>query len=363
MQALFPTCRLARGTSLTHAYAEKGINIDEITFTASDGNTKTVQDMLSASFTDAFLVTHAGDIVSEQYFNNMAVDSHHLVNSVTKTFVGMLAGVAVEQNKLDPDALLTAYIPELATSAWEGATIRHLLDMTAGVNYQEDYTNATTDFWQEAAVVGWCPPLVHERTPQTLLGYAQTLQGQDQPNGSRFHYRTVTTNVLGLALERVMQAPLGQLLTENIWTNLCARNDANVVVDAHGGLYVGAGLSACARDLASFGIMINSDGTFLGKNIIPTRWIQDTVSGDTTSRQCYLDSEYAGLGLSHYRNQVWVKDIENGVLLALGIHGQIIYMNKAKQVVIVKLSSQPSHVDIDMFLEAFSAMDAIADAL
>ena len=102
---------------------------------------------------------------------------------------------------------------------------------------------------------------------------------------------------------------------------------------------------------------------FNGEQIVPAGWIQDTTAGDSTSSKCFKDSEYAGFGFSHYRNQVWVKDAARQVMLALGIHGLIIYMNKADDVVIVKLSTQPESVDAEMFMDAFSAMDAIAEHL
>jgi hypothetical protein len=281
------------------------------------------------------------------------------MNSVTKSFVGMLAGIAVDRGLLDPEAPVIEYLPGLDNSAWEDATVRHLLDMTAGAYYHEDYTEPETDFWKESAVVGWRPGLVDQSTPATLYDYARSLEGKDQENGAMFHYRTVTTNVIGMILEQCMGSGLGDLLTDEIWSKLCPRHDANVVVDRAGTLYVGAGMSACTRDLANFGMMMINDGCCNGQEIVPARWIQDTVDGDSTSRQCYLDSEYAELGLTHYRNQVWVKDRDKFVMLALGIHGQIIYMDKSSDVVIVKLSTQPESVDMDMFLDAFAAMDAI----
>lgn len=361
MQALFATRRLARDASLSPLnYSEANESIQNIQYQRNDGRMGTVEQMLDDSYTDSFLLVQAGNIISEQYFNNMTVDSHHLVNSVTKSFVGMLAGIAVEKNRLNPQALITDYLPGLNSSAWEGATVRHLLDMTAGANYQEDYAEPETDFWKETAVVGWRPALATEGSPKTLYDYAQSLQGKDQANGEKFHYRTVTTNVIGMILETVMEKPLGELLTQELWSRLAPRHDANVIVDPEGSLYVGAGMSACTRDLANFGQMMISDGKLNGKQIVPKQWIDDTLQGDASSSQCYQDSEYAALGLSHYRNQVWIKDREQSVMLALGIHGQIIYMDKSRELVMVKLSTQPESVDLDMFIDAFNAMDAIA---
>ena len=122
-------------------------------------------------------------------------------------------------------------------------------------------------------------------------------------------------------------------------------------------------MNACTRDLANFGVMMINNGQFDGRQIVPASWIENTAAADSTLSQCYNDSEYAIFGFSHYRNQVWVKDASKEAMLALGIHGQIIYMNKAEDVVIVKLSTQPESVDLDMFMDAFSAMDAIADHL
>jgi len=363
MQSLFPTCRLARGSGPPFSLAEAHQDLGGVTYPRFAGGTGTVKQMIADSFTDSFLVVKSGAIVTEQYFNDMTVDSHHLMNSVTKSFVGMLAGIAVDRGLLDPEALVTSYLPGLDNSAWQGATVRHLLDMTAGANYGEDYTDLEADFWKESAVVGWRPDLVTEDSPKTLFEYARSLTGKDQENGEKFHYRTVTTDVLGLILEAVMGRPLGELLTDEIWVRLSPRNDANVVVDEAGALYVGAGMSACTRDLALFGLAMIHDGEIDQEKILPAQWIQDTLDGDSTSSDCYLNSEYAEFGFSHYRNQVWVKDSAGQQMLALGIHGQIIYMNKPADVVIVKLSTQPEQVNMEMFVDAFAAMDAIAATL
>ena len=363
MQALFPTCRLRRGTAAPVEFAVAEQNLQDIAYTCASGETGMVKQMIDDSYTDSFLVVKSGAIVTEQYFNNMTADSHHLINSMTKSFVGMLAGIAVERGLLNPEALITEYLPGLDNSAWEGATVRHLLDMTAGAYYHEDYADPEADFWKEAAIVGWRPALVDENTPDSLYDYAKSLQGKDQENGSMFHYRTVTTNVIGMILEKAMGERLGDLLTDEIWSKLSPRNDANVVVDKLGTLYVGAGMSACTRDLANFGMMMINGGRLNGQQIVPAGWIQDSIAGDVTSSQCYEDSEYAAFGFSHYRNQVWIKDSAKQVMLALGIHGQIIYMDKLNDIVMVKLSSQPESVDMDMFMDAYAAMDAIADKL
>jgi hypothetical protein len=364
MQALFPTNRLVRSSGIQpFIFPTDEQNIEDIPFELSNGEKSTVRQMLEHSYTDSFLVAKSGVIVLERYFNNMNVDSMHLLNSVTKSFIGMLAGIAVSRGLLDPQSLVTDYLPELSNSAWEGTSVRHLLDMTAGADYGEDYTDVNADFWKEASIVGWKPELVDHNTPDTLRDFAKSLEGKDQNNGERFHYKTVTTNVIGMILEQVMGHNLGNLLSEELWSKLAPSHDANVVVDRAGGLYVGAGMSACARDLVRFGMMLTNGGQLDGRQIVPTNWIEDTIAGEAHSASDYAASEYAALGLSHYRNQVWVKDSAKQVMLALGIHGQIIYADKLNDIVIVKLSTQPASVELPMFVDAFSAMDAIAETL
>lgn len=321
-------------------------------------------DFLDESCCDALLVVHGGQVVAEHYSNGMTVDSTHLLNSVTKSFVGMLAGVATERGQLDPSSLITGYLPELDTAAWRGTTVRHLLDMTIAVRYAEYYADPETDFWQEAAVVGWRPELLTAGTPRSLLDYARSLEGQDMENGSMFCYRTVATNVLGMVLERAMGQRLATLLESSIWSRLATRHDAAIVVDRAGFPYVGAGMNATARDLANFGLMMIHDGVLDGRQIIPSAWIADTAKGDSTSLDCFARGAYGDFMPGwHYRNQVWVASSDPAVMLAIGIHGQFIYMDKARDLVIVMLSSQPQPIELVLYQDALTAMGAIGSFL
>lgn len=364
MQSLFPTRRIARhGSQAAFEYPVKSQDINSFSYVGLTGEPVTIKSMLENSYTDSFLVVKSGVIVSEQYFNNMTHDSQHLINSVTKSFVGMLAGIAVEQGLLNPELPVREYLPNLDNSAWEGTTVRQLLDMTAGVDYQEVYSEPETDFWKESAVIGWRDALVDESTPATLFDYARSLEGKDQQDGEKLHYRTLATNVLGMVLEKAMGKDLGTSLSEDIWSKLHPRHDANIIVDKTGCLYVGAGMSATTRDLANFGLAMINNGKLDDQQVLPESWIKDTLAGDSTSRQCFQDSDYGKFGFSHYRNQVWVKDSEKGIMLAIGIHGQFIYMDKSNDLVMVKLSSQPESTDELMYLDAIMAMDAIAEQL
>ena len=360
VQELFPTCRLARDPSAAFVLSTKPQDILQLSFEAADGTSTSIGEFLAEACCDAFLVVHNSRVIAEHYFNGMTVRSHHLLNSVTKSFVGMLAGIAVDRDQLEPSSLITRYLPELDSAAWQGTTIRHLLDMTAAVQYAEDYADPTTDFWKESAVVGWRPALASDRTPRTLLDYARSLDGQDMENGSRFQYRTVCANVIGMVLERAMGARLATLLETEIWSKLAAQHDATIVVDSVGFPYVGAGMNACARDLAHFGLMMINDGAFNRRQVVPADWIADTVKGDSTSKECFAKGVYGDDAPGwHYRNQVWVTGSDPAVMLAIGIHGQYVYMDKGRDLVIVMLSSQPQPFDEALDLNTMAAMNAI----
>jgi CubicO group peptidase (beta-lactamase class C family) len=364
VQELYPTCRLARGTSVVLDLPSGPQDLLQTAFPSADGQRTSLCTFLDAACCDAFLVVHRNRVVAEHYFNGMTVSAPHLLNSVTKSFVGMLAGIAVGRGQLDPSALATRYLPELDNAAWRGTTVRHLLDMTAAARYAEDYADPRTDFWKESAVVGWRPAPAGGKAPRSLLDYARSLDGQDMENGAMFRYRTVATNVLGLVLERAMGQRLATLLETGIWSALATAHDAAIVVDGVGFPYVGAGMNATARDVANFGLMMIGEGTLAGRQVVPSAWIEDTVKGDHDSRSCFAKGAYGELMPGwHYRNQVWVASADPAVMLAIGIHGQFVYMDKARELVIVMLSSQPQAIDPALYQGALTAMAAVAESL
>ena len=363
VQSLFPTARLRRGPGPITTFDSHSKDILNMTYAGADESQRTVQQMLDDSYTDAFIVVKDNAILCEHYANGMAADSFHLLNSVTKSFVGMLAGIHISKGLIQETDLVTQYLPELADTAFSESTIRHLLDMTAAPKYGEDYADRSADFWVEAAVVGWRPALRTKESATTLLAHATTLTESEQSNGDKYHYRTVLTNVLGMVLERAGQGSLQEQLQNELWQKLGPQQDAAIVVDSVGFPYVGAGMNACARDLARFGQMMIQQGEYNGEQIVPQQWIDDTRHANDQARINFAQSDYgAMMPGGHYRNQVWVEDADKGVLVAIGIHGQVIYMNMQTQVVIVKLSTHPESSSA-LFQDGFIAMRAIAESL
>jgi CubicO group peptidase (beta-lactamase class C family) len=114
-------------------------------------------DWLDEDYTDGFIVVHHGEIVCERYFTTMTARSLHLSQSVAKSVTSAVAGILVGRGLLDPDQPVTDYLPELKRTAWKGATLRHVLDMTTGVRFVEDYEALDSDIAMTDIATGWKP--------------------------------------------------------------------------------------------------------------------------------------------------------------------------------------------------------------
>ena len=360
MSALFATQTIQRSTKSAMAFEYALEDTSQLTYPVSKGATEPLQHFLDSTFTDAFLVLKEGVIVTEEYRNNMQDNTQHLLNSVSKSFVGMLAGIAVEDRLLDTSKYVSTYLPELANSAFSETTVQRALDMTAAVAYSEDYDQPKDDFWHEAAVVGWRPDLQSDSSPRSLIDYCKERSQTEQGEGERFHYRTVLTNLCTAVIERATNTPFCEFFAQRLWQPLGPEQDANVVVDPTGLPYMGAGMSACARDLARFGEMLRNDGFYNDQQILPASWVRDTRLGNDELRELFAASDYRGLlSNGHYTNQVWA-DRESDEIMCIGIHGQIIYIHRRKQLVCVKLSSHPYPTDLGLYGATYRALRALA---
>src|SRR5262245_40180949 len=147
-----PTARIDRGEGAVLELPRDEQQLDGIEFADSAGKKLTVAAMLEGGYTDGFLVLHGGRIVAERYGNGMAARTTHLLQSVSKSVAGTVAGVMVERGLLDPEGLVTAYLPELAGTSFEGATVRHVLDMRTGTAYDETYDSPDADVFLTEAL-------------------------------------------------------------------------------------------------------------------------------------------------------------------------------------------------------------------
>src|SRR5215475_716328 len=146
--------------------------------TAGAQSASTVGDVLADTYTDAYLVLQDGTLVTEWYGPLGAPDRPHALMSVTKSVVGCVAAVLIDRGRLDPDAEITSYVPELADSGYAGALVRHVYDMRSGVRFLEEYANPDADIRRLDEWVGWHPGQREPREPRGLYRFLATLEAE-----------------------------------------------------------------------------------------------------------------------------------------------------------------------------------------
>ena len=316
--------------------------------------------LLDDDHTDALIILDDGEVLLEEYRRDMRADDVHLLQSISKSITGVLAGILAAKGVLHPDDPVTTHIPELGGTSFDGASVRHLLDMRAGTRFDETYANPASDLRASEAQFGWAPG---PRPAPTSLAYLSQLPNHRE-HGGRFEYRSILTDVLGVVIERAAGRPFADTLGRELWSPMGAETDAYVTVDADGFPVADGGICVTLRDLARFGHMVLDGGMVDGRQVVASDWLADTLAGGDDSAEAFAqDEEHAAeLPGGHYRNQWWVP-AGGQVLLGMGIHGQFLFVDQRARRVIALLSTWPTSLDparrsivMDAFLATASSV-------
>jgi CubicO group peptidase (beta-lactamase class C family) len=360
MRRLFPTAPIARGRGPAWQLARALQAFDGLSFRRSDGSNAAVGAFLAESDTDGFLVLHRGRIVFERYENGLAEAAPHLAMSVTKSFVGTLFGVFEARGLFRLDDPLTRFVPELAATAYEGATIGQVLDMQSGVRFNEDYTDPLSDAARIDWAFGW-KPLPPDEPYRSVYELVLTLGTSERAHGEAFRYRSIETETLGWVLERATGTGLSALLARELWQPMGMEFDADIALDRAGAGMADGGLSATLRDYGRFGQMYLDQGLANGRQIVPAAWVRACRGGDTAK---FNDPAFGGPQPGHaYSRQWWVRNVETGAAMARGIYGQLVYVDPPRELVAVKLSSWPTARNMARLNDTLAMIDAIGAAL
>lgn len=344
LREVIPTHRISRGVGphrpLEHH--ESALVAGAVTMHRLEGGTSTLEEVLAETWTNAVVILHEGRIVLEGYANDMQQDTPHLLMSVTKSVVGCVAGILVQRGLLDPDELATTYVPEVADSGYGGATVRHLLDMRTGVAFSEEYTDENAEVRVMERSMGW-RPLEEGEAGQGMYSYLTTL-GKDTDHGGPFVYRSADTDMLGWVCERASGTRMADLVSTLIWQPMGAEFDADITCDIVGSAIHDGGMSARARDMARFGQLLLDGGHVNGTPVVPESWLRQARTLDPDIRGAFAasDSEPFLTG-GWYRNQFWFVPGPLGDLqVCLGIHGQMVVVDRSTRTVSVKMSAWPN---------------------
>jgi CubicO group peptidase (beta-lactamase class C family) len=361
VREVVPTALISRGDGPVLELEHDPREVYGVRFEAPGGRSTTVAETLDRSATDGFLVLHGGRIAAERYGDGMTPRTTHLLQSVSKSVCGTVAGVVAGRGLLDVEAPVTDYVAELAGTGFEGATVRDVLDMRTGTAYDETYDDPTADVVVTEYLAGWRPPRP-DLAVRTVYEQLAALPNA-RPHGERFEYRSILTELLGWILERATGTRYADLVSAELWSRIGAEHDAEITI--HDGITLpDGGMCVTLRDLARFALAHLRDGKVGDAQVIPREWVLDTRHGDDAARAAFARSPTGGERLGWmYRNQWWVIDPDRGVYTALGIHGQFAYVNVPADVVCVKLSTCPAAIDEELTIETLSAFAAIAAEL
>ena len=304
---------------------------------------QTWPQMLESTHTDAVLVLQHGRIVYERYFNGMTPATPHLLFSATKSMAGLMAATAIAEGQLDPHARVDSVLPELSGSAWAGATVRQVLDMTDAVQFTEVYTDPRSDIFPYIGAMGWAPQLQDPGKPRGIRAMLGTLKTvYPETRGSAFRYRSPATDVTAWLAARATGLSLTAWLQQRLWNHLGQEDDAHLMLDPVGTEVAFAGLSTSARDLARLGQMLLQGGRVGAQQLIPAEVVADLQRGGDTKA-------FEAAGMPHragwsYRSQWWVNPNPPRSIAAMGAYGQRLYIFPDNDVVAVFFGSHPKPV-------------------
>ncbi|HCL64707.1 MAG TPA: 6-aminohexanoate hydrolase [Rhizobium sp.] len=358
LREIVPTARVWRGEGPVCPLPASPRDIDDVAFEI-DGHRDTIGRHIETSFADGFLVLHRGMVVAERYLNGMTDRTLHLSQSVSKSIVGTVAGILAERGELDVEALVTRYLPELEDTAYRGATVQHVLDMTSGVAFDETYSALDSHMAKLDVACGWKGG-GDPSWPKTVWELILTLKEAECVHGTSFRYRSIETDVLAFILQRISGIALADLVARELWAPMGAQEDACFTVDPSGYALASGGFNATLRDYGRFALLHLGGGEINGRRIVPAGWIDNTRRGG--------GGPFAGVYrevLPHgaYHNQFWIEDPRRQTYMARGVFGQMIYLDPGAEFAAVVLSSWPEFLNVTRSRTTLAALHAIRDAL
>jgi len=264
----------------------------------------------------ALLIVQGGKLRLERYGLGFDGDGRWTSFSVAKSFTSTLVGAALKDGLIKSmDDKVSDYLPDMKGSAYDDVSLRQLLTMTSGVQWNEDYGDPQSDVARFNN---------HKPEPgvDALVSYMRRLP-RAAPAGTRWHYSTGETNLIGLVLAAAIHKPLAQYLQEKIWQPAGMEQQATWLLSKTGKEISGCCVQAAPRDYARLGQFILEGAQVNGQSILPDGWLQQA-----THKQADIGAPGRGYGY-----QWWTYD--SGSFAARGIFGQGIFIDPARQLVIV----------------------------
>ena len=300
------------------------------------GKNVSIEQWLTDSSATALVVVQGENLLHESYYQGTQASDQRISWSMAKSYLSALFGIAVGQGKIpDLNVPVTDYAPSLKGSGYDGVTIKNVLQMSSGVYFNEDYGDFNSDinrFGRIMALGG------------SFDDFAASLnQDPKHEPGTYMHYVSIDTHVIGMVLRGATGQSIMQYMQSQLWSKLGNESDGYYITDSTGEPMVLGGLNIISRDYARMGMLFRDFGAYNGEQIVPKQWVIDSTTPDAPHLMPgKRDSATTNFG---YGYQWWLPENPNEEFLAIGIYGQYIYINRKKDLVIVKNSADIGFMD------------------
>lgn len=266
----------------------------------------------------SLLVMQDGALRYEEYFMGTGPDDLRISWSVAKSYLSALFGVLLEDGAIASiDDPVTSYAPLLKGTAYDGASIRNVLNMSSGVTFDEDYFDFNSDINRMGRVVA---------LGGTLDDFTTSFTERFADPGETWQYVSIDTHVIGMVIRGATGRSVTELLSEKILAPLGLERDGYYITDGAGVAFVLGGLNFTTRDFARFGQMILQNGEYGGARVVPADWIAASTAPSAPTAP----------GKTRYGFQWWIPaDAHEGEFFGRGVYGQYIYIDRTAGVMIV----------------------------
>lgn len=294
----------------------------------------------------ALVVLKDGTLVHEDYFLGTTPEDLRVSWSVAKSFLSALMGIVLEDVDIKSiDDQVTDYVPMLIGRAYDGATIKDVLQMSSGVVFNEDYLDFNSDVNKMGRILA---------LGGSMDTFAASLDERFVEPGTVWQYVSIDTHVVGMVIRGATGRTISELLTEKIFSKMGFEADPYYVSDGYGVAFVLGGLNLRTRDYARFGQMIANGGAWNGQQIVPRAWLAASTK----------PSAYTATGKPTYGYQWWIhQGASAGEFNAQGVYGQYIFIDTARDVVIAVNSADKLFKEEGASDQNFEMMRAIAKSL
>lgn len=271
-------------------------------------------DWLTARNVTAYVVLKDGQIVAEDYLQGTGADDLRISWSVAKSVLSLLYGILLEEGTVpELDVPLVQAVPALRGSAYDGASIRDVLTMSSGIEFNEDYLDFHSDINRMGRVLA---------LGRSMDGFAQDQNARERQPGTAWQYVSIDTHVLGMVIREATGRPIADLVEERLFVPMGLERAPYYLTDGFGVAFVLGGLNMTTRDFARLGLLVAQGGRWGDMQLVPQDWVEASIQPQAPAGAAY-------------GYQWWVpENATAGEVIARGIYGQYVYINTDLGVVI-----------------------------